>query len=148
MATSSPKCFNLLLIAISLDLINSYCTDYLDYSAYAYEDYETEEGSGYLGEIERESCFCHCNNMQGSCPQWCGEDKMCCTKNPDWTDTSNGCDGTFGGEQSHECVTKPQLPNIPLKLRNEESPSIFHENKSHFVCNTTGILINIPLMMV
>ena len=161
MVASSRKFLNLLLIAISLNSINSYCTDYLDYAYYdydtkgkdvkgeegsGYEIYEifgAEEGSGYLGESEIESCFCHCNNKQGSCPQWCGEDKMCCTKNPDWNDTSNGCDGTFGGEQSHECVTKPQLPNIPLKLHNEESSSSFHEKKSRFVCNTTGILINI-----
>ena len=23
---------------------------------------------------------------------------------PEWTDTSNGCDGTFGGATSHECA--------------------------------------------
>ena len=29
---------------------------------------------------------------------------MCCTMKPEWTDTSNGCDGTFGGATSHECA--------------------------------------------
>ncbi len=31
---------------------------------------------------------------------------MCCTQKPGWTDTSNGCDGTFGGLTRHECALK------------------------------------------
>ena len=50
-------------------------------------------------------CLIHCNNRQGPCA-WCGSDGMCCTKNPGWLDTSNGCDGTFGGESMHECVQR------------------------------------------
>ena len=36
---------------------------------------------------------------------------MCCTMKPDWTDMSNGCDGTFGGATKHECVSKPTPGN-------------------------------------
>ena len=51
-------------------------------------------------------CWGHCSEQQGPC-SWCGSEGMCCTKKPGWTDTSNGCDGTFGGETEHECVLKP-----------------------------------------
>lgn len=50
-------------------------------------------------------CLIHCNNRQGLCV-WCGSGGMCCTKKPGWLDTSNGCDGTFGGESKHECVQR------------------------------------------
>ena len=50
-------------------------------------------------------CWGHCSSRQGPCP-WCGTKGMCCTKKPDWTDKSNGCDGTFGGATNHECVLK------------------------------------------
>ena len=30
---------------------------------------------------------------------------MCCRAG--WADTSNGCDGTFGGSGYHACVLKP-----------------------------------------
>ena len=32
---------------------------------------------------------------------------MCCTTKSGWTDTSNECDGTFGGSNYHECALKP-----------------------------------------
>ena len=51
-------------------------------------------------------CWGHCSEQQGPC-SWCGCEGMCCTKKPGWTDTSNGCDGTFGGETEHECALKP-----------------------------------------
>ena len=56
-------------------------------------------------------CWYHCWQMQGKCA-WCGSDGWCCRKNgnnPYWLPTaqSNGCDGTFGGEDKHRCVLKP-----------------------------------------
>ena len=56
-------------------------------------------------------CWYSCGEKQGKCP-WCGSDGWCCRKNannPYWLPTaqSNGCDGTFGGLNKHECVLKP-----------------------------------------
>ena len=51
-------------------------------------------------------CLGNCNQSQGKCP-WCGSCGWCCTMKPGWTNTSNGCDGTFGGVSKHECVLKP-----------------------------------------
>ena len=51
-------------------------------------------------------CWPKCNHKQGAC-EWCGSMGFCCTKKKDWYDTSNGCDGTFGGKTKHECVLKP-----------------------------------------
>jgi len=42
---------------------------------------------------------------QGPC-SWCGKEGLCCTKKSSWHDTSNGCDGTFGGLTMHECSLK------------------------------------------
>ena len=60
------------------------------------------------GKIENEGmdCWSGCNNKQGPC-EWCGSMGFCCTKKNSWNDTSNGCDGTFGGASRHECVLKP-----------------------------------------
>ena len=48
-------------------------------------------------------CWYECNSKQGLC-SWCGTKGMCCKKG--FLDTSNGCDGTFGGSARHECVLK------------------------------------------
>ena len=45
-------------------------------------------------------CWNKCKETQGPC-LWCGGG-MCCRKV--WKDTSNGCDGTFGGLKMHQCV--------------------------------------------
>merc|ERR1712141_237250 len=51
-------------------------------------------------------CWNHCNKTQGPC-SWCGTKGMCCTTKSGWTDTSNGCDGTFGGSNFHACALMP-----------------------------------------
>ena len=58
-----------------------------------------------LVELENEGkdCWIECHGLQGPCA-WCGSKGFCCTKKTDWTDTSNGCDGSFGGETRHECA--------------------------------------------
>jgi len=50
-------------------------------------------------------CWRNCNRQQGPC-DWCGSKGFCCTKKDNWTDTSFGCDGSFGGETRHECALK------------------------------------------
>ena len=47
-------------------------------------------------------CWRACGGKQGPCT-WCGVGGKCCTRKHGWTDTSNGCDGTFGGLTQHEC---------------------------------------------
>ena len=51
-------------------------------------------------------CWPPCSGQQGPC-SWCGTEGMCCTMKTGWSDTSNGCDGTFGGETKHECYLRP-----------------------------------------
>ena len=55
---------------------------------------------------------------------------MCCTTKSGWTDTSNGCDGTFGGSKFHTCALKPG--NISSSLNSTNSlhlfmPAIYHD---------------------
>ena len=57
-------------------------------------------------ENSGKDCLNKCHSKQGPCT-WCGSRGMCCTKKTDWTDKSNGCDGTIGGKAMHECVLKP-----------------------------------------
>ena len=49
-----------------------------------------------------EDCWNDCNDIQGRC-EWCGNDGWCCRK--EWI--GNGCDGSIGGTNSHECVLNP-----------------------------------------
>merc|ERR1712038_485217 len=51
-----------------------------------------------------QDCWSSCP-VQGPCA-WCETKGYCCTKKSGWDDTSNGCDGTFGGAERHECVLK------------------------------------------
>ena len=56
-------------------------------------------------------CWYSCGGKQGKC-SYCGSDGWCCRKNgnsPYWlpSQQSNGCDGTFGGQNNHQCVLKP-----------------------------------------
>ena len=55
------------------------------------------------------SCWAKCGGKQGPCG-WCGDNRMCCKYG--WTDTSNGCDGTFGGLKFHECFLNPNAGTI------------------------------------
>ena len=57
-------------------------------------------------ENKGKDCWKNCNRQQGPC-DWCGSMGFCCTKKNGWTDTSNGCDGSFGGETRHECALNP-----------------------------------------
>jgi len=63
---------------------------------------EPEDGLLNKGE----DCWSHCSRKQGPCA-WCGSGGYCCTRKFGWTDISNGCDGTFGGQTKHEC-SKPR----------------------------------------
>lgn len=57
-------------------------------------------------------CWGRCGSKQGPC-DWCGKNGMCCTRRAGWTDTSNGCDGTFGGLKTHECID----PNLSVDCK-------------------------------
>ena len=54
-----------------------------------------------LGELDNagEECWWECNKQQGKC-DWCGTEGWCCRI--DWT--GNGCDGSIGGTENHQCV--------------------------------------------
>ena len=64
-----------------------------------------------LAELENagQNCLNNCNGQQGAC-DWCGSKGFCCKKG--FTDTSNGCDGTFGGQGVHECALQPSKENF------------------------------------
>ena len=49
-----------------------------------------------------ENCWYNCNEMDGPC-DWCGNVGLCCRK--EWI--GNGCDGSIGGTNIHECVLSP-----------------------------------------
>ena len=78
-------------------------------------------------------CWYKCNRRQGPCP-WCGSEGYCCTQQNDWNDTSNGCDGTFGGVSMHECALKPSNLLVKIKVFSTSSKSfeIFHVSKIIF----------------
>ena len=55
------------------------------------------------------NCLVGCNKEQGKC-DWCGMDGWCCRKDS----VGNGCDGTFGGINDHQCVLKPGNPDYVI----------------------------------
>ena len=77
-----------------------YINIFLICNFYLFELVDPEVGLLNKGE----DCWNHCSG-QGPC-SWCGSGGYCCTQKFGWTDVSNGCDGTFGGQTKHEC-SKP-----------------------------------------
>ena len=73
------------------------------------QDFEFNQGA--IGE----DCWYECGKKQGPCA-WCGSEGWCCTQKSGWTDTSNGCDGTFGGVSKHECALKPSKLYMKLPI--------------------------------
>ena len=63
-----------------------------------------------LSNHEGEECYSKCNGNQGKC-EWCGEG-LCCRKGFE----GGGCDGSFGGQSNHQCVTKPPGDKISYIL--------------------------------
>ena len=61
------------------------------------------DGSDESGSLEHagEDCLNGCNSQEGKC-DWCGTNGWCCRKDS----IGNGCDGTFGGTNSHQCALK------------------------------------------
>ena len=57
-------------------------------------------------ENEGKECYKNCGYKQGPC-EWCGSEGVCCSRKSDWNDTTNGCNGSFGGKTRHECVPAP-----------------------------------------
>merc|ERR1711935_238886 len=51
------------------------------------------------------NCWNWCNEMDGPC-DWCGNVKLCCRKG--WI--GNGCDGSIGDTNQHQCVLNPASP--------------------------------------
>ena len=60
-------------------------------------------------------CLTPCNGNQGSC-SYCGTKGMCCTHKSGWTDTSNGCDGSFGGTTTHLCSVKKTVGMVSTDI--------------------------------
>ena len=60
-----------------------------------------------LGELDNagEECWWECNKQQGKC-DWCGTEGWCCRMN--WK--GNGCDGSIGGANNHQCTLNPKAP--------------------------------------
>ena len=87
-------------------------------------------------------CWGNCG--QGPC-EYCGSMGYCCRKNyTDITDNDNsfydgGCDGTFGGENRHECSIKP---GKLIHCRYENSNTTYNESllKFELLCNIDVIL--------
>ena len=67
-----------------------------------------------------EECYSKCNEKQGKCV-WCGEG-LCCRKGFQ----GGGCDGSFGGQSNHQCVTKPPGDKISYILLSCPSKGTSH----------------------
>ena len=61
--------------------------------------------SGVKNEVKNEgkTCWSKCCEQQGMC-SYCGIGLCCRKKSLFWSDTSNGCDGSIGGNWDHTCV--------------------------------------------
>merc|ERR1719464_445296 len=53
-------------------------------------------------ENQGKDCWSGCDQKEGKC-DWCGTDGWCCRKG--WV--GNGCDGTIGGSNGHQCQLNP-----------------------------------------
>ena len=60
-------------------------------------------------------CWYECGEKQGPC-EWCGSMNLCCTQKVDWTDYSNGCDGTIGGRTTHQCTRNEYESKLALLI--------------------------------
>ena len=67
-------------------------------------------------------CYPNCGGQQGKC-SWCGSEGFCCREG--WHDTSNGCDGTFGGQRQHECVLKSGMMFTSVSIQRVNSIKLF-----------------------
>jgi len=89
-------------------------------------------------------CWNHCNGQQGAC-DWCGFKGKCCRKG--WDDTSNGCDGTFGGQGNHECALAPvdttceKCPDGTCERSEDGTCKIFNDGY-HCLLGTDGTPCN------
>ena len=79
---------------------------YFSYSLLYLQNLMSLNNRHVLAEIENEGkdCWEDCNEIQGKC-SYCGSMGFCCRKN--YYEHSNGCDGTFGGDEIHVCVLPP-----------------------------------------
>merc|ERR1711997_1153351 len=76
-------------------------------------------------------CWQHCKKTQGPC-SWCGTKGMCCTTKSGWTDTRNGCDGTFGGSKFHTCALKPvEMPTETTPASGTASDCAIYDGVPH-----------------
>ena len=56
----------------------------------------------HSGEDCWSGCLTNVGHHEGKC-DWCGNAGWCCKNGQ----IGNGCDGTFGGADQHECVLNP-----------------------------------------
>ena len=61
---------------------------------------------------EGQQCWDQCGHKNGDC-DWCGSEGMCCRQGGHWA--KDGCDGSVGGHNRHECAKKPTVDNSGTK---------------------------------
>ena len=74
-------------------------------------------------ENDGKDCWSECNQQDGRC-NWCGTRGWCCKLNS----IGNGCNGLFGGENNHQCKSKPGIGGLHLV------DLIIRELKDHMTC--------------
>jgi len=112
-----------------------------------------EKNDAYISNIDPKDgllnkgkdCWSHCNGSQGPC-LWCGNFGYCCTQKPGWTDVSNGCDGSIGGQTGHECSLRTESeskstiskPNPEDGLLNKGEDCWYHCSSKQGPCSWCG----------
>ena len=89
-------------------LISNYRIDFVDVRIDILNLLADAENTG-------KDCWYECGEKQGPC-EWCGSMNLCCTQKIDWTDYSNGCDGTFGGRTTHQCTRNEYESKLDLLI--------------------------------
>ena len=74
-----------------------------------------------------DECFNKCGGKQGPC-DFCGAGRLCCRKNH--YDKTKGCDGTFGGQNQHECVHSPSGNIFKTRDNRQEILDLSFPNRS------------------
>ena len=98
---SSYLARDICLLPVSIDKL---MVPYIYMNAYCIIKPNITDNPGELAN-DGVDCWQGCNKKQGKC-DWCGTEGWCCRMN--WK--GNGCDGSIGGANNHQCTLNPKVP--------------------------------------
>merc|ERR1711990_711978 len=87
-------------------------------------------------------CWEPCGGKEGSCPDFCGKNGMCCREG--WK--NKGCDGTLGVPDQHRCVEQPgndesngALQSGPLQTTEQANNETGNDGRNDTIKKETAI---------